>query len=561
VVTRNEALAQLTGPGMLYEMEEVEAYGKRFRAYKNAPPTLRDLYNQNRSTKPFLIYEDEVLTFEEAWRKSATLATALVGDYGVAKGDRVAISMRNYPEWFLTFVAATSVGAIAVAMNALWQPADMIFGLTDCGAKVLVCDQERLDRMMAGGGAPAGLSVIAARTTKPLPEGVRAFGDVLDRPETDTMPGVAITPGDDAIMLYTSGSTGHPKGAVSSHRAVLATLFSWEVDLKVNILRGLSAAPNPDGPQSGVLLGIPLFHVTGLHSVYLQSYRMQRRVVSMYKWDAAKAAELIEGLKLTHFVGPSAVTGDLVEYARSTGKTFPTLVYVGGGGAPRPPEQVRAIAEVFAIAKPGTGWGMTELNALGAGCAGEDYLLNPASSGRCHQILDLRIVGEDGSELGPMERGELQARGGAVMRGYWNNPKANAESFDGDWFRTGDVAYIDHDGFVFIVDRIKDLVIRGGENIGCGAVEAALVEHPDVIESCVFGVPDDRLGEEVGAMLYVRPGFSEDDLRAFLAARIARYEIPRYIWTQQEPLPRGATGKILKRELRKEAADRLKQPA
>jgi len=546
---------------MPYEMEVVEAYGRRFRTFKIAPPTLRDLYDQTRSPKPFLIYEDEVLTFEEAWRKSATLAAALVEDYGVVKGDRVAISMRNYPEWFLTFVAATSVGAIAVAMNALWQPADMIFGLTDCGAKVLVCDQERLDRMTAGGGAPEGLSVIAARSTKPLPDGVRTFQEVMARPETDAMPDIAIGPDDDAIMLYTSGSTGHPKGAVSTHRAVLAALFSWEVDNQVNMLRGLIGRPKPDGPQPGVLLGIPLFHVTGLHSVYLQSYRMQRRVVSMYKWDPAKAAELIEGLKLTHFVGPSAVTGDLVEYARATGKTFPTLVYVGGGGAPRPPEQVRAIDEVFANAKPGTGWGMTELNALGAGCASEDYLLHPASSGRCHQILDLRIIGEDGAELGPMERGELQARGGAVMRGYWNNDKANAESFDGEWFRTGDVAYIDHEGFVYIVDRIKDLVIRGGENIGCGAVEAAIVEHPKVIESCVFGVPDDRLGEEVGATLYVRPGFSEDDLRSFLATRVARYEIPRYIWSQEEPLPRGATGKILKRELRQAATDRLKQPA
>jgi len=548
-------------PGAPYELIEVEAHGRRFRAFKNTPENLRELYRAARSDKPSLIYEDEVLSFEECWRKSQTLAHILIEDFGLAKGDRVAISMRNYPEWFLSFMAVTSAGGIAVAMNALWQPSDMIFGLKDCGAKVLFADQERIDRLAAGGGVP-GLAVIAARTKGALPDGVRTFQDVMaSRPDADAAPDIAIAPDDEALMLYTSGSTGHPKGALSSHRHVLATLFSWEVDNKANILRGLSAAPSPDAPQTGVLLAIPLFHVTGLHSIFLQSYRQQRRIVSMYKWDAAAGADLIERLGLTHFVGPSAVTGDLVEYARATGRKFPSLVYVGGGGAARPAEQVLAIDKVFAAASPGTGWGMTELNALGAGCAGQDYLTHPSSGGRAHVVLDLRILSEDGRELGPMERGELQARGGSVMIGYWNNPKANAESFDGEWFKTGDVAYIDEDGYVFIVDRIKDLVIRGGENIGCGAVEAAISEHPDVIEACVFGVPDERLGEEVGATLYVRPGFSEENLRAFLSSRIARFEIPRYIWVEHEPLPRGATGKILKRELRAEAAQRMKETA
>lgn len=557
MVTRKEALQQLTAAGEPYELIEIEAIGRKVRAFKNAPATLRDLYSETRSDKTFIVYEDERLTFEETWRKACTLASALIEDFGVAKGDRVAISMRNYPEWMIAFNAVTSIGAIAVALNALWQPHELEFGLENSGARVLLADQERLVRLAAC-KAPADLKVIGVRTTQPLPAGVVAYEQVMARPETDVMPAVDFGPDDDAIMLYTSGSTGNPKGAVSTHRAVLNALLSWELDGQVAYLRGILPTPPADAPQAVSLLGIPLFHVTGLHAIYLACFRIQRRILAMYKWDAEKAADLIEREGATHFTAPSAVTGDLVEFSRRTGRKFPTLTSVGGGGAARPPEQVRAIDQVLANARPGIGWGMTETNAIGAGTAASDYLEHPESSGHVSAVYDIRIMSEDGRALPAMERGELQIRGVSIMREYWNRPDANAESFvDGDWFRTGDVAYVDHDGFVYIVDRLKDVIIRGGENIGCGGVEAALMEHPDILEAAVYGVPDDRLGEEVGATVYAKAPVDAAELRAFLEPHLAKFQIPRYLRIESEPLPRIATGKIFKRQLRAEALESL----
>ena len=283
----------------------------------------------------------------------------------------------------------------------------------------------------------------------------------------------------------------------------------------------------------------------------------------MYKWDPEVAAELIEREGVTGFNGPPAVTGDLVEVARRHGRNLGSLLAVGGGGAPRAPEQVRAIDRAFPNAAPNTGWGMTETNAIGAGVSGADYLARPESSGRVSAVLDIRIVDESGRPVPAGARGELQIRGASIMRGYWNRPDANAETFVDGWMRTGDVARVDADGFLYIVDRIKDLVIRGGENIGCGAVEAALLEHPDVVEACVYGVPDARLGEEVGASVYARREVGAAALQAFLEGRLARFEIPRYIHVSSDPLPRIASGKILKRQLREEALARFApvQPA
>lgn len=552
-MNRIEALAQLTGEGLPYELVEIEALGRRVRAFKNAPVNLGALFEAGRSDLPFIVYEDERLSFEQAWAASQRLAAAMVADYGVEKGDRVAISMRNYPEWILGFMAATSIGAIAVAMNALWQPHEMEYGLKDSGAKLLLADQERLDRLAACEAQPEGLSVIAVRATSPLAAGVRSYDEVMAG-AGHAPPAREVGPDDDAIMLYTSGSTGHPKGAVSTHRNIMSALMSWELDAQAGMLAGF--APVAGGPQPAALLSIPLFHVSGLHVSLLQSFRAQRRLVCMYKWDPARAVEIIEREKITGFNGPPAVTGDLVEIARREGRDLSSLIAVGGGGASRAPEQVRAIDKAFPNAAPNTGWGMTETNAIGTSIAGADYLAHPASSGRVSGVLDIRIVDEAGVEQPANTRGELQIRGASIMRGYWNRPDANADTFVDGWMRTGDVAYVDEDGFVYIVDRIKDLVIRGGENIGCGAVEAAILEHPEVLEVSVYGVPDDRLGEEVGATIHARSPIDEAELRAFLEPRLARFEIPRYVHFAAEPLPRIASGKILKRQLRDEAAVR-----
>ena len=558
--TREDVLTELTAPGQPYELETVERDGRTFRVFKNAPCSLRQLFEETVSDAEFLVYEEERLTFAETYRQASRLAHLLVNTYGVGKGDRVAISMRNYPEWIISFMAVTSVGAIAVAMNALWQPDEMEYGLRDCGAKVLIVDQERLMRVSAALSAADVDTLVTRRALNPhvLPARTEVYASALERVPADTpMPVANIDPDDPAIIFYTSGSTGYPKGVVSSHRAVLSALFSWELDgTAIGLERSFTLAP--PAAQAATLLGIPLFHVTASHAVFLSSYRAQRKIVCMYKWDPEKAAELIEVEKISAFTGPPAVTHDLVNEARRTNRDLSSLRVVGGGGAARAPEQVRQIDATLESATPNTGWGMTETNAIGVFIVGDEYLERPASSGRCSAVLELRIIDEAGSEVPAGERGELLIRGTSMFDGYWNRPEVNDEVFlPGGWFRTGDVAYLDDAGYLFIVDRIKDLIIRGGENIGCGHVEAALLMHPKVREAAVYSVPDERLGEEVGATVYAEPGLDVDDLRAFLQGHLAKFEVPRYVLAVTEPLPRTASGKILKRELREEAISKL----
>ncbi|MEZ5557662.1 MAG: class I adenylate-forming enzyme family protein [Pseudomonadales bacterium] len=553
-LTRDAAIAQLTAPGQPYELQPREINGELLKVFVNAPPSLRALFADTLSDQTFIVFEAERRTFAETYAEAAQIAQLLTREYGVTRGDRVAISMRNYPEWITAFMAATSIGAVAVAMNALWQSEEMEYGLRDCGASVLFADQERLDRL-AHCSPDLDVPVIAVRPTRANP-GVPVLHDLLDRMGAAHMPEVAVAPEDPAIIFYTSGSTGHPKGVLSSHRNVLSALFSWELDARAATL--VSGVEPPELPyQPATLLAVPLFHATGSHAVYLQSYRAQRKLVSMYKWDPELAAELIERERITSFVAPAAMTGDLVRVAQQTRRDLSSLLTVGGGGAPRAPEQVRQIGASFAKALPNTGWGMTETNAIGTGIGGLDYLERPASSGRCSAVLELKVVDATGTSLPAGARGELLVRGTSLFQGYWNRPEVNAEVFIDGWFRTGDVAYLDDEGYLFIVDRIKDLIIRGGENIGCGQVEAALLMHPQVHEAAVYAVPDERLGEEVGATLYAEESLDMEALRRFLGQHLARFEIPRYLRRVATPLPRTASGKILKRQLRDEAVAAL----
>ncbi|HZC17107.1 MAG TPA: class I adenylate-forming enzyme family protein [Caulobacteraceae bacterium] len=545
---RDEVLAELTGPGQSHELERVVVVETPVRAFKNAPRSLRELFADTRGDAELIVYENERRTFAEAHRDACRIAALLARDYGVGKGDRVGISMRNFPEWILAFTAVTSLGAIAVAMNALWRPEEMEYGLKDSGAKVLFADQERLDRL-AECSADLDIQVIAVRPTH---ADSRELWGLLDGIEAAEMPAADVAPDDPATIFYTSGSTGRPKGVVSSHRNILSALMSWELDGLV-ATRMMGVEPEPPAVQPATLLAVPLFHVTGSHAVYLSSYRAQRKIVAMYRWDPVEAAGLIEREKITSFVAPAAMTGDLVRIARQTERDLSTLMTVGGGGAPRAPEQVKQIEASFAKALPNTGWGMTETNAIGTGIGGLTYLQRPASSGRSSAVLDLKVIDDKGTLLPAGERGELLVRGTSVFRGYWNRPEVDDEVFVDGWFRTGDVAFLDDEGFLFIVDRIKDLIIRGGENIGCGQVEAALLRHPDVHEAAVYAMPDERLGEEVGTTIFASPTLDVEALRGFLGEHLARFEVPRYIRVSTEPLPRTASGKILKRELREEA--------
>ena len=548
-LSREEAIALVTGQGQLLELVTAEIDGRLERVFAHGPQTLRDLYEQTSSDLTFFVYNEERLSFRQGLEKASGIAHLLVGRFGVGKGDRVAIAMRNYPEWALSFSAITSIGAIAVAMNALWRPEEMAFALRDSGAKVLIADQARLNQFVHA-GADSDVVAIVVRPEGPT-SSVADLAILLAETPGAPMPTRHIAPDDPATLFYTSGSTGRPKGVLSTHRNILAALLSWEVEGQVTALMSDVETP-PMTSQAATLLAVPLFHVSGSHAAYLASYRAQRKIVSLYKWDPEAAMAAIEREAITSVVAPAAITGDLVRAARHTRFDLSSLLAIGGGGAPRAAEQVAQIEATFSKAQPGTSWGMTETNAIGTTLGGATYLARPTSSGRCSAVLDLKIVGPSGETLSAGERGELAVCGTAVFRRYWNRPEVDAEVFRDGWFLTGDVAYLDVEGFLFIVDRVKDLIIRGGENIGCGHVEDALLKHPQVHEAGVYAVPDERLGEEVGATLWVDPNIDEDALRNLLGEHLAAFEIPRYFHYVQTPLPRTPSGKIWKEKLKKE---------
>lgn len=558
--SRQYLVDKLTAPGMPHELVEVKENGQIYKVFKNAPLTIRQLLEDSRqfAEQPYLMYEKENYSFNKCQQIIASLAHQLIEQYGIHKGDRVAIAMRNYPEWVLGYMAIVSVGGIAVALNSWWNTHEMEYGLKDCGARVVFADQERIDTL-SDLIIPLELKIVAVRCTQPLPGSVVTFESISSQRGNDSLPEINIEPTDDAVIIYTSGSTGHPKGAVSSHRAVIHAIMSWELDRYVGTARLQEQIPPEFDPEfiPSMLMAVPLFHVSGSHVGMLSYMRAGGKMVLMYRWDVQRAMDIIDEQKITQFTAVPTMTGDLVQAAAEEGRELSSLLAVGGGGSSRDPSQVKAIDSVLASAAPGTGWGMTETNAIGAGIGGEDYLQRPTSSGRCSAVLEIKVIDDNGNELPAAEPGELLIRGTSLFRAYWNKPEATEAAFTDDWFHTGDVAIIDEEGFLFIVDRIKNLVIRGGENVGCGEVEAAIYEHADVLEAIVFGVPDERLGEEVAALVVTKPGrqVDEEQLKTFLKDWLAGFQIPRYIYFQTDPITRIASGKFDKRSVRQHIID------
>jgi long-chain acyl-CoA synthetase len=550
-MTWKEAVAAITGPGAPFETVETELAGQRVRVFKNGPPSLRALFDtaRGRGDAPFLVYQDERWSFADTMACVDALGAALVAR-GVRPGDRVAIAMRNYPEWVVSFAAITSIGAISVSLNAWWTAEELDYALRDSGSTLVIVDGERALRIAPLLGS-LPLRVIAVRSEGALPAGAERWSDAV-------VPGAALPQVDlhadmDATILYTSGTTGHPKGAVSTHRAVLSALQAFACRSLINAAMGVGAKqPNPKPWPTSFILVVPLFHVTGCVPVMLSCFAAGYKLVMMHKWDALLALELIERERVTQFVGVPTQSWDLLECPDFAKRDTSSLASVGGGGAPAPPELVRRVDKSFTAARPGIGYGMTETNAYGPGNAGDDYLRKPTSCGRVVPVVELRVTDEAGRVLGPNQVGELWFRGPNLIRGYWNNPEATAETIVDGWLRTGDIGRIDEEGFVYVQDRAKDMVLRAGENVYCAEVEAALYEHPDVYEAAVFGVPHERLGEEVAAAIVPKPGrtIEPDALRGFLAQHLAPFKIPTRIELKAEALPRNPAGKILKRALR-----------
>ncbi|CAN5215080.1 class I adenylate-forming enzyme family protein [soil metagenome] len=547
----HEAAAQITAPGERFETGEVEIRGITYTTFTQAPATLRDLFELTRGygDTPFLVYEDETYTFAEVYSAADGLAAALQGRYGVAKGDRVAIAMRNYPEWIITYLATLSAGAVVVSMNAWWSPDELRYGLEDSGATVVVADPERVERTREA-AAELGVATVAVRTAGAAqPDGVDRWEDVVE--PGASFERVDIAADDDATILYTSGTTGRPKGAVSTHRAIAQALMGFGCKVALEGLRRPEEAAGRTGSPVFILI-VPLFHVTGNVPVLLGSLSSGLKLVIMHKWDPERALQLIERERVTNFVGVPTQSWDLLEHPDFEKYDTSTLASVGGGGAPAPPQLVHRVASSFRAARPNIGYGMTETNAYGPGNSGSDYESHPTSTGRATPILQVEIRDPDGRPVPVGERGEICMLGPNLIRGYWNRPDATAETFVDGWLRTGDLGRVDEEGFVYIEDRAKDMILRGGENVYSAEVEAAIYEHPAVYEAAVFGVPHERLGEEVAAAIVPRAGHHIDpeELGGFLRERIAGYKVPTKVIAFADPLPRNPAGKILKRELR-----------
>lgn len=558
---------ELTAPGAPFEVKEVDVRGVRIKTYVTAPDSLREVWlaSAAHGEKDYLVYEDERWTYAEAHRQVARLANWLI-ENDVQPGDRVAIAMRNYPEWMLAYWASISIGATAVGMNAWWTEPEMAFGIRDSAPKILICDKERLERFLPQRADLPNCRVVGVRIAEPLATDVIDWAAICNNDAiSDVMPDVVVEADQDACIFYTSGTTGHPKGAQLTHRGCVNNLLSlvfWNMTQAAasqRVAASSSTETQPkeaaeSGGQPASLICTPLFHVTANNCIAHSMTLAGGKLVHMYKWEAGEALKLIEQERITNFSGVPVMARELIAHPDFETTDTSSLKALGGGGAQLQPDLVAKIEKTVATARPGTGYGMTETCGVITANSADFFVDKPASAGPALPTFDTKCIDADGKTVPVGQVGELCVRGAQVIRGYLNREAETAESIQDGWLRTGDIARIDDDGFIFIVDRAKDMVLRGGENVYCAEVETVLFDHSSVAECAVFGVPDDRLGEEVAAAIVLQPG-SENDveaIRAHCAISLAKYKIPRYIWISSDPLPRNASGKFLKRQLREE---------
>jgi len=562
-----QAHALLGQPGAVTEVAEEVIRGVPLKVWKNQPPTLCSVVELARAhgEKIFLVYEDERVSFEAFHRAVAAFAIELQGQ-GVVKGDRVAVIMRNVPEWVVAFYAAASLGAIVTPLNAWWTGPELEYGLADSGTKVAFVDDERLERIEEFlDKLPDLEKVYVTRPPRDPNHGkIHRLESVIGPVNSwsglsePAMPDVELGPEDDATILYTSGTTGRPKGALGTHRNMTSNIGAGGISAARNFLRAGEPLPELDAtklPQRCTLLVVPMFHATGLSATLGPAMNAGSKIVLMRRWDTEPAMKLIEREKVSATGGVPTIAWQLIEHPARSKYDLSSLLAVTYGGAPSAPELVRKIAEVFPGSQPGNGWGMTETTATFTSHLGPDYLNRPDSAGPAAPVGEMQIRDPaDGTTVLPVNAvGELWCKGPQVVKLYWNKPEATAETFQDGWLRTGDLARIDEEGFLFIIDRAKDMLIRGGENIYCVEVENVLYDHPDVMDAALVGKPHKTLGEEPVAVVHLRPGgtATEAELRAFVRERLAAFKVPVEVRFWAETLPRNANGKIVKTELKK----------
>lgn len=549
----DSAISQLTQKGSPFETERIEINKVAYTVYCNAPKTLTDIYDQARQfeDKEFVVFEGERWSFNALFDHAASLGHHLVNNYQIEKGDRVAIAMRNYPEWMSAYIAITSVGGVAVLLNSWGAQPELEFALEDSGTKLVFCDQVRFD-LVSDFAEKANIPAIVARPEiAELPNYATAMSSLEGEHD---MPSSDISTNDFAMMMYTSGTTGKPKGAPSCHRAVCQAISNFECTGSASAMINPKAinAMIEKGFEPAQILAVPLFHVSGLHAIFLGALKAGRKIVMMYKWDAQKALMYVEQEHITMMSAAPAMLLEFLEHPDFDQTDTRSLAGIGGGGSATTPHTAQLMCTKIPDSYPGTGWGLTETNAAGASLSGEPFHHKPKSSGFLHPTVELRVIGSKGEILPQNQSGELWVKSPTTISGYWNRPDADAKDFNNGWFNSGDIGYLDDEGYLFLSDRAKDMVIRGGENIYPAEIESAISNHDAALEVAAFGLPDPKMGEQLAVAVVRRDGsnITEADIRAFAAEQLAKFKVPTQVWIRDERLPRNAAGKILKNQLR-----------
>ncbi|WP_226699512.1 class I adenylate-forming enzyme family protein [Qipengyuania gaetbuli] len=548
--------AAVTAPGQMFELKMVERRGVEMPAFVNAPPSLAHYFAHFCNEKKdvlFLVDGDLRLTFGEVYAAATKVAHGLATFHGVKKGDRVGIAARNSANWMIAYMGTLMAGGCATLLNGWWTGEELAYGIDLCGCSLILADAPRAARMedadikakvvIFGHGEPAtGLSEIWADGDTAM----KMLGE--------------LGPSDLATILYTSGSTGHPKGAYSDHLGVVSGTMNYVAQTAM-ILQILTERGEAPTVQPSALVAVPLFHVTGEIPLFLQSFALGRKLVLMPKWDAREALRLLDEEKVTYFVGVPLMSYEMATHPERDQFDLSSCKSFAAGGSPRPPEHVKKIKDAFPEGFPLLGYGLTETNAVGCGNLNENYIAKPGSTGMASKpLVDLAILDDDGNKLASGAVGEVCIRSVCNFLGYWKNEDATKSAYTDDaYFRTGDLGYVDEDGYLFIVDRKKDIIIRGGENISCIEVEEAIYAHEAVAECSVFGVPDERFGEIPAAVYMTHPGkdLTPDDLREFLAEHIAAFKIPAHVFRSADHLPRLGTQKVDKRTVKATFAKEL----
>lgn len=563
--------AALTGPGGPFEVVTEDVLGISTKVYKQRMKTMRDVLKGSAgfADKDYIVQGDRRLSFEENYNKSMSAAATLVSDFGFEKGDRLAILAANRPEWSIAFWAPQAIGSISVPLNAWWKSEELTYALEDSGTRFLVCDRRRFDVVRESVERLDFLKGIFVIDTEPSEYGESIGGiDVypierLFESDPESVPNWEIDEDDYASIFYTSGTTGKPKGAISSQRNIIANLQNV---MYFGLLNRMVSPPKQ--PEAGAAPGIqvematlnvvPFFHVTGCFTVLIIYLALGGKVVLMPagRFDATEAMRLIQDEKVSSFGGVPTVAQRIVEHPDFEKYDLSTVNQIVYGGAPPPIELAKKVREKFpnvsSAGGAGTAYGLTESAAVATLNVGDSYFERPDSAGKPMPVVELKIVGEDGSEVAPGERGEILIKGPTVSPGYWKKPEATAETFTEGWLHSGDIGIIDEDGWLYVVDRAKDMIIRGGENIYCIEIEDVVYTHPDVAECAVIGVPHPDLGEEVKVIIVPRQGqsVSKEEIQKLCAHHLADFKVPAYVELSEKPLPRNPAGKVLKQALR-----------